>query len=195
MLEYLDKKIEGRIRISPSSMFSYYDNSAKWFKSIVLGQKEPMNENLIIGSLIHNRIERFYNGLDLDRDEEIEYLSKFSNLPEINDWNVVDVVDETWNYLYTEFLPNTTKPNSQEGWVEYIPSSNDDVFIGGSYDYLRGNTIGDYKTCSTLPTGIKTHHRIQAYLYAMMLKFNRNRVMSMTEEECKIEYLDKTYKK
>ena len=175
-LEYNDKQIEDRIRISPSSLYDYYDNPARWFKRNVLKERDATNENLIIGNIIHSRIEQYYKGEAIDYDAELEYLDKFKDDPDIDEWNVTNTVLETWKYLENEYLPTTIKPDSMEQWIEYIPRSNEDVFIGGTYDYIRyednlclAKVLGDYKTCNSLPTGIKTHHRLQLYAYAFML--------------------------
>ena len=167
--EYNDKKIEGRIRISPSGMYNYYDNPSKWYKSNVLGQKMSINSQMVIGTLIHHRLEEFYNGRVHNLDDEVEYLSRFKDTPEIDDWEVIETVDKTWEYLYDEFIPTMQKPDSFEEFIEYIPATNPDIWVGGSYDYLRGNTVGDYKTANSIAKEIKTHHRVQLYIYAWIL--------------------------
>lgn len=175
-LEYNDKQIENRIRISPSSLYDYYDNPARWFKRNVLKERDGTNENLIIGNIIHSRIEQYYKGETIDYDAELEYLDKFKDNPDIDEWSITNTILETWKYLENEYLPTTIKPDSMEQWIEYIPRSNEDVFIGGTYDYIRyednlclAKVLGDYKTCNSLPTSIKTHHRLQLYAYAFML--------------------------
>ena len=135
-LEYNDKQIEDRIRISPSSLYDYYDNPARWFKRNVLKERDATNENLIIGNIIHSRIEQYYKGEAIDYDAELEYLDKFKDDPDIDEWNVTNTVLETWKYLENEYLPTTIKPDSMEQWIEYIPRSNEDVFIGGTYDAI-----------------------------------------------------------
>lgn len=179
-LEYNNKKIDGRYRISPSSLYSYYDNPARWWKQNIEGIKDALNENLIIGTIIHDRIERYYNQLEPDYDGEVEYMSQFDNLPEINNWKIADIVTETWKHLESEYLPTTIKPDSMEQWIEYIPRSNKDVWIGGTYDYLRyendlclARVLGDYKTCNSLPSSINTHHKVQLYLYVWLLRLNK----------------------
>lgn len=167
--DYNDKKIDGRIRISPSGMYNFYDNPARWYKSNVLGIRDSVNSNMVIGTIIHHRLEEFFKGNPVVPSEEVEYLARFANNPEVNDWDVMEVVHNTWVYLYNNFIPEMNKPDSFEEFIEYIPTSNNDIWVGGSYDYLRGNTIGDYKTCNTLPREIKTHHRIQLYIYAWIL--------------------------
>lgn len=173
-LEYKDIKIDGRVRISPSSIYQLYDNPSKWWTKNVLGIKEPMNNNLLIGTLIHNRIYRFFQKLEVDYDEEVAYLQQFSNNPEINDWEVFDVVEETWKYLLEEHIPTMIKPTDMEVYVEYIPKTNDTIFVGGSYDYRYKNDnrviLGDFKTANTVSKSIKTHHRLQLLIYAWLLK-------------------------
>lgn len=175
-LNYTDNKIEGRVRISPSSLFTLYDNPNKWWNSQVLGKKDVPDEKIIIGNLIHNRIERFFKELEVDYDEENEYMQKFSKLPNINDWNVSDVLEETWQYLVKNHIPFMIRPARFEEYIQYIPKTNDKVFIGGTYDYMYQinnlNILGDYKTCTTLPKEIKTNHKLQLLAYAWILKLN-----------------------
>lgn len=176
MQEYTDNKIDGKVRISPSSMYNLYDNPAKWYKNNVLGIKDSSNNNIIVGNIIHDRIYRFYQGLEPDYDGESIYLDKFKNSPEINDWEITDSVTEIYAYLIKDYIPTTVKPIKMEEYIEYIPKTNPDVFIGGTFDYLYkkdGKTIlGDYKTCGSIPTSMKTNHWLQLLIYAWLLKFN-----------------------
>jgi hypothetical protein len=167
-LGYNNIKIEGRVRISPSGMYSYYDNSEKWYRSNVLGKKDDPSEIMIIGTILHSRIEDFFNGKMVDEVAEAEYLAKEADNAPIDTWQVISSVEETWKYLLNEYLPTLTKPDSQEEALTYVPESNSDVFLGGTYDYIRGSVLGDYKTTTELPDAIKTQHRVQAYLYAWM---------------------------
>ena len=169
-LEYNNIKIDGKVRISPSSIYGLFDNPAKWYKSTILGQKDPINENLVIGTMIHSRIEDFYNGNEVDTDKEFDYLQQFVRLPEINEWNIGEVIHHTWKAVEEFLKSETKKPDSMEQSLIYEPISNPDVFIGGTYDYLIGDTIGDYKTCTTLPKAISSHHKLQVLLYAWMLR-------------------------
>jgi hypothetical protein len=175
-LTYKDIKIEGKVKISPSSLYDYYDNPSKWYSRNVKGIKEMPNDSMIIGSLLHGRLERYYDNLGVDTDEEAGYLESFSSNSGVNDWEILDVLEGTWKYLLNTWLPTTTRPTSQEQSIVFEPKSNSDVFVAGSYDYRRGNTIGDYKTCSLLPKKIKTHHKIQAYVYAFVLRANNQHI-------------------
>ena len=191
-LNYIQREIEGKIRISPSSIYTLYDNPRKWYKTYIEKTvKNESNEEIVIGSIIHDRIERFYNGLEPDTDAEFEYMQQFKYLPQINEWNIADVVNGTWNYLRDEYLRTTIKPMSQEEYLEFEPKSNPDIFVSGTYDYLykRDNKtiLGDYKTCSTLPKEIKTHHRIQLLVYALLLKLTK----SVIVDEIEITYIQK----
>ena len=171
-LAYNDKKIPDRVRISPSSLFNYWDNPYRWYKNCVIGTKSSPNDSIVIGSLLHNRIERFYLGLDpIDRDDEGEYITLFDSDPTINSYEIVKIVDRTWDGCVLKYVSEKgIKPDAMEQWVEFIPNSNPDVYIGGTYDYRYGTTIGDYKSCSTLPKSISISHKMQLAVYAWLLR-------------------------
>jgi len=175
VLEYTNHKIEGRVRISPSSLFGLYDNPSKWYKNTVLGIKDSPNMSMVVGTILHDRLHRFYQGLEPDIGLEVEYLSTFGNNPEIDEWKIRDVIEETFLFLAKEHLPLTIKPMKMEEYVQYIPQSNPNIFVGGTYDYMYhkdGKVIlGDYKTTGTLYSEIKTHHWLQLLAYAWLLKF------------------------
>ncbi len=167
-LEYNDIKIDGRIRISPSSFYLLFDNPAKWYKQTVDKIRDGVNTNLVFGSIIHNRIEQLFNNLPVDVIAEEAYINSFNDIVEVNAWEVYEMIEPTWNVL-SEHLKTVEIPVGFEEELTYIPTTNNDIFIGGTYDYRYNNVVGDYKTTSTSQSGIKTHHKLQLLLYAYML--------------------------
>lgn len=170
-LDYISTEIENKIRISPSSFYLLFDNPAKWYKQTVLKQKDSPNTNMVLGTLLHNRIERTFSGLPVDETIEEEYINLFNENVEVNAWDIYEQLNPMWNTV-SEHLLTIEKPIEFEKQLVYEPVNNQDVFISGTFDYRTNDTIGDYKTTSTSMSGIKTHHKLQLLLYAYMLRKN-----------------------
>ena len=170
--KYIDIKIDGKVKISPSGFGSFYHNPLAWYKTHISKEKKvDPNENMVLGTIIHQRLHDYYTTGRIDIDSEWDYMEQYKDLVSINEWKIADDISRIWSELEL-WLPTTTKPDSMEQQVVFeIPDSK--YFIAGSYDYLRGTTIGDYKTTSTTPKTIKLSHKIQLYLYAIALRLNK----------------------
>jgi hypothetical protein len=168
-IEYTTKDIEGKIRFSPSGFASFYENPRVWYKNTILKDNSfKGNTNTVIGSIIHKRIENYFNGLPTNTKEEQDYIDSYNDIVEVDGWRVADDVNNIWEVLQIE-LPTMDKPTSMEQKVEFhIPNS--DCFIYGTYDYMRGDVLGDIKTTSVTPKAIKVAHRIQLLLYNLALQ-------------------------
>ena len=116
--------------------------------------------------------------------EEKDYVAKFENLPSVNSWDIFEVVENTWNFLSGVGKQELSIPETMEEFVKYEPTGNNDVFVGGTYDYMYDKVVGDYKTCTRVPSKISTHHRIQLLIYSWILINNYDR---------KVEYIEVTY--
>lgn len=166
-LEYNDIKIEGKIRIGASSFPLFYENPKSFYKNQILKQNNFRgNTNTVIGSLIHSRIEHYWQGIPHNEDDEFNYVTQYKDLPEVNEWEVYSQVDKIWEMLQTEII-RIPKPSEIEVAVLFEIPNSDKYFIGGSYDYLRGNVIGDLKTTSTSQKSIKVSHRQQILFYEL----------------------------
>lgn len=168
-LTYTFPSIEGKIRISPSSFYMLFDNPAKWYRQTILGQKDGVNTNLVFGTLIHNRIERFFNKKDIDISEEDEYRKQFKDAVEVNEWEIDEMLEPMWEVILEHFSTLTDIPIEVEQSLIYEPKS-DNCYISGTYDYRTKDTIGDYKTTNSKQSGIKTHHKLQLLVYAFLLQ-------------------------
>lgn len=166
-LEYNDIKIDGKIRIGASSFPLFYENPKSFYKNQILKQNNFRgNTNTVIGSLIHSRIEHYWQGIPHNEDDEFNYVTQYKDLPEVNEWEVYNQVDKIWEMLQTEII-GIPKPSEIEVPVLFEIPNSDKYFIGGSYDYLRGNVIGDLKTTSTSQKSIKVSHRQQILFYEL----------------------------
>lgn len=170
-LEYSYKAIEGKIRISPSSFYLLFDNPAKWYKQATSMDKNIPNTNMVLGTLIHNRIEQFFKGIDISIQEEYAYRQSFANNVEVDDWEIEEKLEPMWVVLLDYFSTTEDIPVEVEQQLIYEPKS-DNCYISGTYDYRSEDTIGDYKTTNTKQTCIKTHHKLQLLVYAYLLRRN-----------------------
>ena len=177
-IAYTDKSIEGKVKISPSGFATFFENPQAWYRNQILKDSNFRgNTNTVVGTIIHKRIENYFNDVPTNPKEEQDYIQQYRDVVEVDEWKVADELERLWNVLQLD-LPTLEKPTSQEQQVEFhIPNSN--YFIFGTYDYMRGTTIGDIKTTSVTPKKIKVAHRIQLLLYALALKHNGVEVTDM----------------
>lgn len=186
-LKYNDIKVsDGRFKLSPSAFSMFGGNPSKWYKEQVLKQGDFRgNTNTVVGTIIHNRIEEWFNGIPSDLNKEDEYMQQFSDVGEFDVWEANNQVDSLWEVV-KEQIGTWDKPTKMEQEVVFdIPDSN--VTIAGTYDYLRGTTIGDYKTTSRSEKSIKISHKIQLACYIIALRAN-----GVTVTDWEITYMVKT---
>jgi hypothetical protein len=181
-LDYSYNKIEGKIRISPSSFFMLFDNPAKWYKQTIGISKVTSNTNMVLGTLIHNRIERFFLSLGIDYQEEADYIDKFNSNVDVDAWEISAMLEPTWQVILDYFSTLDELPVENERQLTYEPIDSI-AYISGTFDYRYKNTIGDYKTSNSKQSGIKTHHKLQLLVYAYLLR----------REGIEIENIEVTY--
>jgi len=190
LFEYDDIQIENKIRFSPSSFANYYENPYYWYKTQVMKENDfKGNTNTVIGTIIHARLASMWLGMDYDTDVEVDYISKYDDNVEVDCWKIADTVTDIWNAILEnkDILP---KADVIEQSVSFeIPNS--EYFIGGTFDYLYGSTIGDIKTIATTPKQIKFNHKFQIYLYLLALRMNKQHLDLNTIE---VIYIVKTKK-
>ena len=165
-LEYNNIDVGDRIKISPSGFSNFAGNPRLWYENNILKTGTFRgNTNTVVGTIIHNRIEQWFNNEPIDEDAEAVYIESFNETRDVEPWKVVDDVKRLWVLLEVE-LPTWEKPSEMEKAVRLdIPNSN--YTIAGTFDYLRGTTLGDYKTASSAPKKIKVSHKIQMSLYVL----------------------------
>lgn len=174
-LEYNDIKIENKSRISPSSFTMFYNNPYEWYKNNVLKENTfKGNTDTVVGSIIHHRLEQLWTNQDkiIDEQYELDYIDQHRDVVEVDEWKVADEVGRLWETLETEVLLLPIPTSVENSVVFEIPNS--DYFVGGTYDYMRDNVLGDIKTTSVTPKKIKVGHRIQLLLYWLCLRMNGN---------------------
>ena len=161
--EYNNIQEEGKFRISPSSFGSFYDNPILWYKKQVLKtDRFEGNTNTVIGTLLHARIGSYWSNIKIDTDIEKEYLSRFINNAEVDEWKVYEEVNKLWEII-PEYITQI-KPIAVERETRFdIPNTN--YILAGTIDYELFDALGDIKTTSTTPKQIKVSHKQQLYLY------------------------------
>lgn len=201
--DYNDIKIEGKKRLSPSGISKLFDNPAKWYDETIKGNKSFFgNTNTVIGTIIHGRIHKYYDGIEpVDIDDEFQYVDSYKDVAEVNAWTVADEVDRLWDLVRLAYLEKYPKPDKVEGAIKFeIPNSK--YYIGGSFDALEGNTVIDFKTTSTTPKKINVSHRLQLLMYSLILnlkgiKTNKMRVVYIVKlkKEPKVVILEEDISK
>lgn len=183
-LEYTSINIEGKTRISPSSLASFYMNANEWYtNNITKTTKFTGNKNTVIGTIIHSRLENLFKGIENDILAENEYIrnQEFIKDSEVNEY--IYELNRIWNGIENEVML-LDKPDSFEEQIVFeIPNSK--YYIAGTYDYKRGNVLGDYKTASAKPSGndISPSHRMQLLTYAYIL----------SKQNIEIKYIEVVY--
>lgn len=178
--EYKDIKIDGKLRISPSGISKLYDNAHQWYKETILGEKTFQgNTNTVLGTIIHARIHRYYDGLEpIDLDEELKYIDRYKDNPDVNEWTIAEELNRLWDIIRLEYLEKYPKPDSMEQQIQFeIPNSK--YFVGGSYDAIENLTLIDFKTTSTTPKSISSSHWLQLLIYALIMALQGKKLTTM----------------
>ena len=180
LFEYDNIQIENKVRFSPSGFCNYYESPYHWYKSQILNENNfKGNTQTVIGTLTHARIEAKWLGLEIDENVEIDYISRFDENPSVDCWKIADTVADIWNIIVDNLDLIGDADEVEQRVVFEIPNSR--YFIGGTFDYRRGTTIGDIKTISTTPKQIKFNHKYQIYLYELARRMNKEEPMDCIE--------------
>jgi glutaredoxin-related protein len=163
--DYNKIETEGCFSVSPSSLHAWFENPYIWHKSNILKERNfTANTNTVFGTLCH-AVAEYHHRVDvLSKDEINNYLSSFKNNPSVDEWYIMDNFKDAESAIIKHL---SFQPKRDE--VEYpnIFSPVEGYAIGGTIDYRYGSTMGDYKTCSSLPSKIKTKDMFQLVAYAI----------------------------
>lgn len=178
--DYNDIKIDGKTRISPSSLPRLYDSPSKWYKENILKEKSFFgNSATVFGTIVHARINRYYDGLEpTDLDSEFEYIETYKDNPDVDEWKIADDLERMWDLIRLDYLEKYPKPDSMEEAIVFEPPECN-YFLGGSFDALEKNTVIDFKTTSRTPSKITVEHRLQLLMYALILNLQGRKVDKM----------------
>lgn len=155
-------------RISPSQLSRFFDETSKWFREFLLEEEGFQgNTGSTLGTIVHGCLHMCYDNGTYGDDLVEEYLATISN-PEIDK----DHIRNQYPSMVAAALPflEQNRPTEMEKFVahEVMP----DIWVGGSIDAIRGDTIYDFKTTSskTPPKGFSRPYWFQQMAYAWVLK-------------------------
>jgi hypothetical protein len=139
------------------------DNPKVWFdRNVDKVSSFQGNTATVFGTILHAGIEQHFSGDKLTRDDVIDYIDR--QVCELDRNYILDC----WGETLDELKAMATKPDEQEYKTCIIY---DKYSVGGTVDYRRRKTIGDYKTCSSLKSDIG-EYKYQLMAYAFIDKLN-----------------------
>lgn len=174
-----DAGTEDVFKLSPSSIAKFFSSTSQWYREEVLAEEKAFQGSTAthLGTIVHHcaEISAKKDGNTTAFDEEVEDFLKTIKDPEVD----FAIIRSLWKNMATELVQNTvldgTVFHSTEAfiWEKLL----DGIYVGGTYDALiedpsnpEGLIVRDYKTASKKPSGITYDYKLQAYVYAWMLK-------------------------
>ncbi len=205
-VNYAEFKATGGRILSPSSLAKSMTNPAIWYADFMGTNPDPFtgNESTIRGSLIHAAIEAHYLNQEIDYVEVAEWLRlKSIYIPDII--GLEDrIISDTKVALscFRATMPTTTfaspKPVYMEHYMEFkltpqlmFAGTADAIFenLDGIASGTQTFTMIDWKSSKAMKSSIGDY---RGQLYAYQILFNKSqkqRIIDMSEEECKSEYI------
>ncbi len=197
---YTDLQIEGStFRISPSQIGAFFSKPTIWYKEQILKEKQfKGNTATVLGTIVHTLAESYAKNEPTSRDEVEAYImSQVKSRAVTDDPLDLETIRELYPMLSASLINeyiSSNKPTQVEyqTYTEVLPG----IHVGGSVDNRTGSVITDYKNVSKAPTGgsegsIPFDYKIQLLAYHYCHVKNHERVLAMSEEACKQEYLSK----
>lgn len=164
--------------LSPTSLTTFMDCSAKWFYRKVLNLPETRGSALGLGSAVHEALaENFRQKIETKEDLPTEgvtalFVDAFSRqldsivLQADESADELKQMGETLVRVYMDQAAPSIEPAAVEQAVEGLIG---DVPVHGYIDILTTDgTVIDIKTASKKPSGITSDHRLQLTTYAML---------------------------
>lgn len=176
---YKDKIGSNSFRISPSMLWKFYDtftSRKEWYRSQVLGENTfSGNTSSVLGTCVHRAAEMYFYYKSIDKvEEELHaeiplYLKEnFTFNPDV-DINDIDKSYRPMVYNLLQYLESIGNVDASE--KEVIYKLDDNYYLAGTCDAIKGTTLIDYKTTSrkTPPEEIPIYYfkQLMAYAYAL----------------------------
>lgn len=161
---YVKVGVEGKFNVSPSSLGAFIDNPATYYRQSILGEVFEGNTNTVFGTVLHAALEGHFNGDKLLHSDVVEYLEQYKFNPQVDR----DFILTNWGLTYAAAIAHGLKKPDK---VEYqtMFEIDDKITLGGTVDYRRGKTIGDYKGCASIKKDLGDY-KYQLMTYAMVEK-------------------------
>ena len=141
-----------------------------------------------IGTIVHSVAAAVANGEQVDKAAIEAYATEEGKKEDVDTSTVLtDYVPMAERLVNDYVLPNM--PEAVEEFVAY--DMGDDVWVAGSVDAFDNGCVIDYKTYNskTKPRTIPMGYRYQLLLYSYIYSKKRERILGMSETQCKKEYL------
>jgi hypothetical protein len=151
-----------KITLRPSSIRSFHETPAKWYKNHVLNEdKFEGNTATYLGTIIHKYAETYYTLGDFNPHEILE------DAPEdVDKTQILAEYEDMCKALDELYLSKHSKPELIERFMRL--SINDEIELQGTCDFYDNGVLGDYKTSSKPQKDISPYSQ-QLNIYAFLL--------------------------
>lgn len=167
---------ENAIRISPSQLSKFFDNTPEWYRDTLLKEKIfKGNTATELGRVVHTAIEHWTEYKEIPELEIIQYINSIDNL-DVDKGEIEYHWRAMTDALISQYLSknNNTKVETEKFvWYELLPG----IVVGGSidrYDTQKYKII-DFKTMGSLdktrvPKYFPRPYYFQQMAYAWTMK-------------------------
>ena len=161
-----------KILLRPSSLSELFDNPLLWYnKNIANSVVFNGNEATVLGTLLHQKIENYYQGIKDNQDTIHDYINeKVLQGISIDEWELLDNLDEMFEVWKSSYNENFAKPTKLEHNFTVEPKDSI-IYLQGTVDAIEGDTIIDWKTTSKKKSSIGDYW-LQLYMYAYLARSN-----------------------
>jgi len=163
---------DGAIRISPSQLSKFFDQTSEWWRTQILGEDALFTGSTAthLGTAVHAAAHMYHETKNVDQDIVANYIDSLSD-DEID----TDVIHRQWPTMATRLIQDFVSSAPivhAERFVHFEIAPN--IFVSGSIDAMTANDIIDYKTMGSLdkarvPTTFSRPYYFQQLTYAWIL--------------------------
>jgi len=186
---------KGEFRIGASGISRFFTSTSSWVKENLTDQGKAFigNQGSVTGTILHGLAEAYLKDDELSDEVIHAYIAKQSTIIDDLDTNYVyEQYPIMWNALKLWLDSNVYKAEAiSEEFIyqELLPG----IGVGGSIDFYSPETMTlyDFKSyrSKTKPKAIAYAYRSQLLTYSLLLIKKHQKILTMTEEECKVMYM------
>lgn len=160
---------EGAIKISPSRLSRFFDDTSNWYRETLLGEAPVFQGSTSshLGTVVHGMAEMFKKTGATDANLAEEYIDSIKDFEVDKNFirSQYPVMSET---LIREFVSQVGGESEPFEHKEIIPG----VHLAGSIDLLLPEEIVDYKTTNqlTVPTKVPRNYYFQQMAYVWLAR-------------------------
>ena len=163
---YSSPENQSKFNISPSSLGTFIDNPATFYKQHMLGERFLGNTASVFGTVLHAALEQYYSGEKLTHEDVREHLDQYKFNTDVHHAFILKHWERTFSVVVAANIP---KPDKQE--YQTIHRINNDYSFGGTVDRRVGSAIEDWKTCKS-PKKDLGDYKWQLMTYALADRAN-----------------------